>query len=129
MNEEIKARWVEALRSGEYMQGQMLLRSRDPILDVDRFCCLGVLCEIAVQDGVIEVEVTDGLGTYFHPQTTDDSSDISLPFVVLAWAGLPVEQNEVLIDHPTRGPLVLSAYNDSLQWTFGQIADLIEEML
>ena len=34
--------WVEALRSGKYKQGTHALRSSD-----DRYCCLGVLCDIA----------------------------------------------------------------------------------
>ena len=40
MNAEIKARWIEALRSGKYQQGIGYLRSKN-----DRFCCLGVLCD------------------------------------------------------------------------------------
>jgi hypothetical protein len=40
MDAEIKARWVTALRSGEYQQGRETMRQGD------RFCCLGVLCEI-----------------------------------------------------------------------------------
>lgn len=38
MDSEIKALWVEALRSGEYKQGRYMLRS-----DVQTYCCLGVL--------------------------------------------------------------------------------------
>jgi hypothetical protein len=41
MNPEIKAKWVAALRSGEYKQGRGNLRDKD-----NAFCCLGVLCDI-----------------------------------------------------------------------------------
>lgn len=41
MNKKIKEKWIKALLSGEYKQGRYDLRSRD-----DRFCCLGVLCDI-----------------------------------------------------------------------------------
>lgn len=41
MNPEIKAKWIEALRSGKYKQGQNRLRSID-----NHFCCLGVLCDV-----------------------------------------------------------------------------------
>jgi len=41
MNEEVKNRWVEALRSGEYEQGADYLCSTD-----NKFCCLGVLVDI-----------------------------------------------------------------------------------
>lgn len=47
MNAELKAKWVAALRSGDYKQTTGVLRLGDA------FCCLGVLCEVA---GVPAVE-------------------------------------------------------------------------
>ena len=46
MNAEIKRKWVEALRSGRYvqLQGGYI---RDPRPESNRHCCLGVLCEVA----------------------------------------------------------------------------------
>ena len=41
MNKQLKAKWVQALRSGKYKQGQEHLRGID-----NTFCCLGVLCDI-----------------------------------------------------------------------------------
>ncbi len=41
MNEERLAKWVAALRSGEYTQARGTLRTED-----DKFCCLGVLCNL-----------------------------------------------------------------------------------
>ncbi len=43
MNDAVKA-WVAALRSGDYKQttGQL----NKTVLDEQRFCCLGVLCDI-----------------------------------------------------------------------------------
>ena len=49
MNPLIKAKWVSALRSGEFKQGTMQLRTLD-----DKYCCLGVLCALAVREGVID---------------------------------------------------------------------------
>lgn len=44
MNPEIKAKWVEALRSGEYAQTvRRLARIRG---GTTQYCCLGVLCEV-----------------------------------------------------------------------------------
>lgn len=40
MDKKLKAKWVKALRSGDYQQGEGVLRSGD------RFCCLGVLCDL-----------------------------------------------------------------------------------
>jgi hypothetical protein len=40
MNEQLKAKWVEALRSGDYRQGRTFLyHPKD-----ESYCCLGVLC-------------------------------------------------------------------------------------
>lgn len=52
MDAEMKAKWVAALRSGEYKQVRMVLRSEDG------FCCLGVLNEAC------------GLPQTYHPTTT-----------------------------------------------------------
>lgn len=41
MNPEWKKKWVEALRSGKYKQG------KEALCFGDKYCCLGVLCEIA----------------------------------------------------------------------------------
>lgn len=41
MKTELKKRWLEALRSGEYKQGQRRLRNNS-----DEHCCLGVLCDL-----------------------------------------------------------------------------------
>jgi len=41
MKAEVKAKWLEALRSGEYRQARRILRGSS-----GTFCCLGVLCEI-----------------------------------------------------------------------------------
>lgn len=57
MNPELKAKWVAALRSGEYRQVSGRLRKGDG------FCCLGVLCTVAdmpiTQDGETLVETGD----------------------------------------------------------------------
>jgi hypothetical protein len=42
MNQQIKQQWVEALRSGTYVQGQMALRNRDD----ETYCVNGVLCDL-----------------------------------------------------------------------------------
>lgn len=41
MDAQLKAKWVEALRSGDYQQGMNYLRRGNS------FCCLGVLCDIS----------------------------------------------------------------------------------
>lgn len=48
MNTAIAARWVAALRSGKYYQGMNLLRQHHDATDTH--CCLGVLCELYLED-------------------------------------------------------------------------------
>ena len=47
MDEELKANWLRALRSGKYKQGMGYLRSTTSEDEPDSFCCLGVLCDIS----------------------------------------------------------------------------------
>jgi len=44
MNPELKKKWVDALRSGEYKQGKSYLRSSDS------YCCLGVLADVIIKE-------------------------------------------------------------------------------
>ena len=44
MNQEIKEKWLEALRSGKYKQGFTRLKQNN------RYCCLGVLCSLLPGD-------------------------------------------------------------------------------
>jgi len=53
MKEQIKEKWLAALRSGDYKQGKAALRSKD-----DEFCCLGVLCDVLDSDAWTENPVT-----------------------------------------------------------------------
>lgn len=46
LDPQIKERWLIALRSGLYAQGQKRLKKTDGI-GVTRHCCLGVLCQIS----------------------------------------------------------------------------------
>lgn len=42
MTQELKDKWVAALKSGTYVQGRQMLKTPD-----GRFCCMGVLCDVA----------------------------------------------------------------------------------
>lgn len=42
MKKSVAMKWVKALRSGKYEQGQRRLRNKQ-----GEFCCLGVLCDIS----------------------------------------------------------------------------------
>jgi hypothetical protein len=137
VKEDIKKKWLAALRSGEYVQGQSLLKTPD-----GNYCCLGVLCDLARKAGVVKVKnVTTDYGdevapmvitdTYFISATDpNDKSDIDLPGAVQDWAGLD-SSNPRVIDtnssYESKNEL-LSSLNDSGR-TFEEIADLIEDQL
>ena len=117
MDPKIKAWWLEALRSGEYKQGTGYLRRSD------KFCCLGVLCNLAVEAGAPKVEEdllpTENVFIY-------NGSELVLPSSVMEWAGLNSSDPTLVVEiggasdyHP------VSYYNDS-GLTFNVIADLIE---
>lgn len=51
LDPEFKKKWVEALRSGDYIQGQSQLhysdfKDGDEIDTIDKYCCLGVACKV-----------------------------------------------------------------------------------
>lgn len=46
MDKKTKKEWLKALRSGEYKQGDGALRKEDDDCGGEKFCCLGVLCDL-----------------------------------------------------------------------------------
>lgn len=105
-----KARWLEALRSGEYEQGQDALRSVD-----DKFCCLGVLTDICIK-GTSDAPPWEAGKWYFASQ----GQNSYLPEWVAELTG--VEFRGEIPDMPES----LSKLNDR-GVTFEEIANIIEE--
>jgi hypothetical protein len=113
MNPEIKTRWVAALRSGDYEQG---IGSLSPN---GHYCCLGVLCELAVEDGKVEKKQRDGGIVHY------DECEGILPKSVVKWAGLDEQEPDVLIDGEYTSLINMNDGGD----TFATIADAIESGL
>lgn len=117
MDKQIKARWVEALRSGSYAQGRHTLRSPR-----DTYCCLGVLCDLAVRDGEGEwfdlaTELQDG--PHWHVKDgAHGFSQTGLPRHIMNWAGVRPAKQDTLIQ-----------MNDQEGSSFEEIAQYIEEEL
>ena len=136
MRAEIRKRWVEALRSGDYEQAQGAFVEGDPTgsrpeLDT-RYCCLAVLTDLAIQDGLPGLRWSgDGLEQLEEIETEDDRvvedwvprEDGDLPYVVWKWAGFDEPQygGNPMID----GEPAISR-NDDMGENFEQIADAIE---
>ena len=132
MNPKIKAQWLAALRSGEYQQGKGALRRT--IQGEEKFCCLGVLCELAVKAEVTPAPVVDSHQPTLAAWQYENGNWGSLPPSVRDWAGLLSVDPSVIVtsgsaNHPVRHEQNLSECNDDLRLTFAQIADVIEAQL
>ena len=108
MNKTVKALWVAALRSGKYQQGQYRLRS-----PTDKFCCLGVLCNLHAQAHPEIAIMNDDALVYC-------GEGCILPSVVREWADLEA--------NPWVGTSTLARMND-IGTPFEKIAEVIEEYL
>mgnify|MGYP001601051672 CR=1 FL=1 len=108
MNLEIAKLWIEALRSGEYAQGFGRLRDKD-----NKFCCLGVLCNLHAQA---------------HPEIASSQLDPlkylgrerNLPYTVQKWVGF-----KSLHGGNPKGTSIVEL-NDKQRKSFRDIADWIE---
>lgn len=119
MNPEVKKKWIDALHSGKYNQGYN--RLKNIMLDsngkyVASHCCLGVLCELAVEENICYEN-----DRYFGSKENVLSWD-ALPKAVFVWAELD-DSDPIVEDHH------LSIWNDRYQKSFNEIADLIDKNL
>jgi len=62
MDAQLKAKWVEALRSGKYQQTTNYLKSDNG------YCCLGVLCDIQGADFDAIKEEFGSLSLAYNPK-------------------------------------------------------------
>lgn len=125
MDSRVKKLWIEALTSGEYEQGQGVLRSDGT------FCCLGVLCDlhrkeiggkwIKADDSVV---ITEDIA---RPVYTYNSLSTILPRSVYEWAGLTGNNRDNPTIDDSMSP-TLAEKNDA-GIPFLEIAKLIEQHL
>ena len=111
MNREVKQKWLNALRSGEYIQGKSKLK------DGNTFCCLGVLTDLYIKEHK---------NCYWKDDPFIDGEieeNNVLCAKVKKWAGLsgsnPIIKNK---------GMCIAQLNDE-GYSFSKIADLIEAEL
>ncbi|WP_407306566.1 hypothetical protein [Acinetobacter sp.] len=129
MRYSIAMKWIDALRSGEYMQTKGALR------DMNGFCCLGVLCNLHAQA---------------HPEIAAEQQEshkylgesMSLPLDVIKWAGMqdlngygsfdkfPVDRKPTYdvsdkVEQRTAGSMTV--LNDEAKWDFKKISTFIRK--
>ncbi len=126
MNKKVQKAWADALRSGDYEQGKGMLHSGDT------YCCLGVLCELAVEAGVTErfngPRVMGEHGTlpsYKYGPDSEVANTGTLPIEVSEWAGLKGADWQ---DNPTVDGYSLATWNDHKNADFNDIARLVEKL-
>jgi hypothetical protein len=106
--------WVAALRSGKYPQG------RNCLSDGINLCCLGVACEVAIENGTPVTKKPSPTGQYVFY----DGSIGILPDSVRDWLGLTTRSGQYLAKDGKYADLTVG--NDDLRLTFSEIADIIE---
>lgn len=138
-DQKVMRLWVEALRSGEYKQARRTLYRHTPAIGIDQeddlkedyatvgFCCLGVLCDLAVKNGV-EVSVKQAASDTYY-----DGGGSFPPPKVVEWAGL--SESNPLVNVVREKPGTedtymtenrLSDLNDEEKASFEEIAGYIE---
>lgn len=117
MNQRIKQQWVAALRSGDYQQTTGELRNGSG------FCCLGVLTDLYLKEVGVEWMGNDEDGFMF-PKFNEEV----LPYEVMDWADLGLDNPEVTVERFSPINVPLSYLNDT-DHDFKMIATLIEEQL
>lgn len=122
MKKAVMKKWVAALRSGKYKRGSGWLRKR--LNGQDRFCCLGVLCDISKK-----AKWVDGGGEHYFAsaQASDhgDEHDKTLPLTIREWSGLMWDDGGFIGDDGRCKSL--AKINDSGKYSFAKIADIIEK--
>lgn len=101
---------VDALRSEDYRQGRNQLRLND------RYCCLGVACDIAAKNGVGHWS-----GESIIVSDYSDESTVQLPDGVRDWFGFRQADPVIGDDGETA-----MYFNDQLLAGFDEIADRFE---
>lgn len=104
--EKARRLWVRALRSGKYKWGKEELHPSE-----GKFCCLGVLCEVAIKEGIIQS---------YKPHNE------SLPELVREWVGLQSIHGDFEAPWGENDNLA-EVNDDSKRNPFEKIAKMIEK--
>ena len=135
MKIDIAKQWVDALKSGIYKQGQGKLHATD-IKGECMYCCLGVLCDLYMQQNPDELDVkvvtrkSDAFPQHFQMLSIGDDSitvydddSLVLPLRVREWAGMSDALGR-FIDSESHGQDSLAELNDH-GMSFDKLADVI----
>lgn len=120
--------WVAALRSGKYPQGRGTLKQITTDGTVLGYCCMGVMCEVAIEHGVAIdariVSIADAV-----KKVSFNGSTAFLRGNVIEWLGVGHngELDRDLVIGMDGNEMISAAYaNDELKWDFEKIAESME---
>ncbi len=101
MNEDIKFKWVAALRGGEYRKSVNVLKRYFKTV-TPRHCCMGVLCEVIKDDypGVADL-LEKNADDAFHNAMS--SRFALLDYKALAFTGINSDQQRTLTSMNDKG--------------------------
>jgi hypothetical protein len=110
MKKEIAQLWSRALRSNEWKQGKHALEVNGKV------CPLGLLCQLAMVYGHVEFEPYKGIAGKYGGKLAE------IPDEVKEWAEMYGNNGEIKGDF-----LTIVGYNDFMDYTFNEIAEVIDE--
>jgi hypothetical protein len=113
MNRKMKARWIAALRSGDYKQAPSALRTHDG------YCCLGVFCDLHDPSKWDRTVPIQPLGTYCYYEYDIDGE---------VTRGYPPPSLRRKYRLTVKAQAALADMND-MGCSFDEIADYIENEL
>lgn len=111
MKKKIADKWIKALRSGKYEQ------TENALCKDGKYCCLGVLCELAAKEKVCKISKPDSNNIV----SFDDNFGL-IPRSVAWWSGMKSR------DGKRKGKRKeLADLNDYSGYSFKRIANIIEK--
>ena len=110
VNTKFIRKWIDALRSGTFKQGREKLRSNR-----NRYCCLGVACELLPKKFNIKWVKEKGELLYGLDINKSEAEYYRLPEEILHYIGIDTSSENHLI-----------RMNDEERKSFARIADFLE---
>lgn len=117
MNLGILKKWVRALRSKKYKQGQYKLKTLN---GEPKYCCLAVLCDL-------HAKATGNTWEDGHHRGSYLGNAYVLPRKVMRWAGLKSDDPVLFIKGTKREQITATCLNDHDCESFPAIATHIEQ--
>jgi hypothetical protein len=110
MNKKLKKKWIKALNSGDFEQGRLYLHHAE----TNKFCCLGVLCDLVVDEISTVLTYHSDDNSYRWGGFVDMTNRLNS--VVLGYTGLTDREQHKLIN-----------LNDHRRKSFKKIAKYIKK--